>query len=392
MKKFLVFSILCFTSTATFAAEINIDSVMKSNVAPWQKQQTESCIKKVPKPICFGSNYGASGSTCMIRKMLYENQIKQCKDKFSQSKPIENITLTAGNIRYSEVLSSPLPISIKTRAFTYENCSSTPIETTTSEAITIEDGLTITTKDSIKTSAEISAKIPIKFVEIGIKGSREVDFSREQTTSEKNIRQHSLEIKKTIPPFTTLLVKQQIKELNSWFDFDGDIYLDGLVSKTAQYKTIVPNNLVTVRGQLFNVTSELSSLSYQEIPLSKNCQTGNLAQQKVSTKSVSLLDTNAIKPTSAPLPTRITEQYKNGMLISTASVIANVQVRIKSLDDEYCKVTMHTSQGSFDLLAKPYTWSSWDNLITHTSTLTTTISHTSTCKDGFTAEVSYYKK
>jgi hypothetical protein len=372
-KSLLISSLIIAHSNFLSAAVIDIDALMKTNVQPWLNAQIKACDSKYPLPSCAP----VTSSTCLSRITLAMSKRTSCYAPFKATNPITNLTIRNGSVRYAQVTNSPIPSSIKTRTFIYENCASTPLNFTTNEKVTVVNGLTLTTKDSIKTNTGVTAGFKVGGADIGLSASHEVSFEKQQTTTQDITREYTLNIQKTLPPYTTLLVSQDIRELYSWFDFEGDLFLDGLVAQKEQYVNIIPNNFVTVKGEIFNTTSEVTSAKYQEIP----CNT----QQSITLQKTQSGQNTITSATQTGLPIAFT----NGMLISTANKVGNVQVRVKSSGSDYCKVNFHSSAGTYSTLARPTQMSEWENLITYTSSLTTSLSGSSNCESGFSAEIRY---
>jgi hypothetical protein len=364
-KSLLISSLIIAHSGFTSAAAIDIDSIMTANVQPWLKKELDTCKNRVKFNSLNPSRWAANQLQCNATYDKYKNN------------PISNLTIRTGNVRYAAVTNSPIPSSIKTRTFIYENCSSTSLKVTSNEKVTVVNGLALTTKDSIKTTTGVTAGFKVGGAQIGLSASHEVSFERQQTTTQDTTREYTLNIEKALPPYTTLLVSQDVRELYSWFDFEGDLFLDGLVAQKEQYVNIIPNNFVTVKGEIFNTTSEVTAAKYQEIP----CNTQqSITLQKTQSGQNTI---TAATQTGSPIT------FTNGMLISTANKVGNVQVRVKSLGSDYCKVNFHSSTGTYSTLARPGYVSEWENLITYTSSLTTSLSSSSDCQSGFSAEIRY---
>lgn len=82
----------------------------------------------------------------------------------------------------------------------------------------------------------------------------------------------------------------------------------------------------------------------------------------------------------------------SGMKITTANVVATVEVRAKSLGPGACGVNFSTDSGnSTSILAPPFTWSGWQTLASHIGTVTYKVEYEITCDTGAVAEVRYYR-
>jgi hypothetical protein len=370
-KTLLISSLVFAHSNFLSAAVIDIDVLMKNNVQPWLDSQIKACDKSIKIPNCTSYQ-----DLLCLKQQLALVKRAQCYAPFKVANPITNLTIRTGNIRYAQVTNSPIPSAIKKRTFIYNNCSSTPATITSNEKITSLDGITITTKDSIKTSIGATAGFKVG-AEIGLSASRDVSFEKQETTTQQTTKEYTINIVKVVPPFTTLIVSQDVRELYSWFDFEGDLFLDGLVAKKEQYVNIVPNNAVTVKGEIFNTSSELSSQTNQEVPCT-GLQSTSL--QKTQTAQNQIV---------AETPSGISSPFTNGMTITTTNKVGNIQVRVKSSGNDYCKVNFHSSSGTYSTLARPAQMSEWENMITYTSAGTMSLSSDSNCKAGFTAEVRY---
>jgi len=376
MSRKILGAFLCTAlSIPVTAAEINIDSVMNS-------QARRACI---------------AGAGSIGKRML-------CGDASNKNTLVKDITITSGAVRYAQVSNSPLPSSITTKTFTYSNCGSTPINYQKTESIALENVASITTKDSIKTTSGATAKINVGLAEFGYSFSKEVTFESQKTIEEKSVRTDTLQISKVIPANTLLLVKQDVRNYNSWFDFSGDLYLDGVIGIiNKRYSAVVPNNFVSVAGQIFNVKSEMGSTIFQEIPISPtSCTPLQLSRSSLQiqkskdseVKSNSLL--GELKDNAVPLkgsdvsPIQTIEKFTDSAVISTSDVVANIQVRAQVVGDEYCSATFYAGSEKREVVVPPRKWSEWTTLTTSIGRQSYSLAKVPVCKSEIISEIRYY--
>lgn len=327
-----------------------------------------------------------------------------CAEAAKKRALVKDITITSGAVRYAQVSNSPLPSSITTKTFTYSNCGSTPINYQNTESIVLENVASITTKDSIKTTSGANAKINVGLAEFGYSFNKEVTFESQKTIEEKSVKTNTLQISKVIPAYTLLLVKQDVRNYNSWFDFSGDLYLDGVINIIKKrYSAAVPNNLVSVSGQIFNVESEMGSVVFQEIPISStSCAPLQLSRTSLqiqksidsgaeSNPTLKKLEDNAIplKGNGASLIQTV-ESFNESAVISTSDVIANIQVRAQVVGDEYCSAVFYVGSEKREIVVPPRKWSEWTTLTTSIGKQSYGLTKVPVCKSEIISEVRYY--
>lgn len=87
----------------------------------------------------------------------------------------------------------------------------------------------------------------------------------------------------------------------------------------------------------------------------------------------------------------VVESLIDGATITTADAVANIEVRAKSHGLGFCATTISSNTNSVQILAPPFTWSSWSVIDSHVGKVSKTYSVSWDCDTGSLAEIRYYK-
>lgn len=324
--------------------------------------------------------------------------------QFYTKENIKNVQLPSGVVRYSAVIPAAIPNSVEKESYAVSNCTSVSRREKNSYSVSFEEGSDITTNTSIKSSQNATLNLKIGVVDFSTGAAREVNTSQESKQSYKKTVTRSVEVDEAVQPYTTLIIEIEQSLSNAYVDFDGDIRVEADVGLGAKYSSLVPNNLVTLKGQIWNASARNLTKSFREIKLDPN--TCNVAATQASTgtptpnasiaaatikQSESFDDLKAYTKSGAPLQTVPTiSQFSSGMGLQTADIMSSVQIRLRS-NGATCMVSFNTMGSNTTLAAPSSEWSRWHNIAFAPSKTSLTIESENTCKAGFLAEVRYVK-
>lgn len=379
-------------------------------------------------------------NTICRTKLLFHHNCDEMK--------IRDLRLFGGDVTYSPVKPAPIPITSVVQSYAYTNCSDERRRDQRTVSMTYTQGYSITTSSSLKTTEGITASLtlPVLPLTLGGNESRSVDFSKQQTWDYSNSVTETVPFDETIEPWTALIVIVRKDISNAYIDFKGSFMVDaavvmepccGTTGGTAvlgKYNDFFPApKKFDVAGQVWNAKAESINKSYKEIRLTKDspqCQlqgpdglTGSAlaSYQKIFKPMGTLrfsslaaaplilktkpkdavqagknehaaLAATAIAPTVITPPTQIVVPFIDGMTITTADVVGNIEVRAMSHGPGFCNVTFSAGAGqSANFLAPPITYSPWTTLTSNFGANNFTLSSDVQCDTGVVAEVRYWK-
>jgi hypothetical protein len=81
----------------------------------------------------------------------------------------------------------------------------------------------------------------------------------------------------------------------------------------------------------------------------------------------------------------------DGMVITTANVVANVEVHGKSMGPGLCSINVRSGAASIVYSAPPLVWGTWVTLFSHVGTVTSHVNFDINCDTGAILELQYYQ-
>lgn len=372
---------LASLSTPSFAASVVVeDHVLTAARSPFNQR----CISQF-------SGGGALGSL----------RIYNCINSLKASS-VANVQISAGTVRTSAVIPAPIPESVERESYVISNCTSSPRREKNSYSVTFEEGSEVTTTQSVTTKANLSVKFSVLDFSTG--AAREVSSSEETKRSYKKTVSRSTEIDELVQPYTSLILDIEQRLSNAYLDFDGDVRIEADLGMYGfKFSSLVPNNLLTVKGQLWNSTARSMSKSFREIKLDPaTCaRVGGLAAAPSAKQARAMGgaraaarpdDLRAYGRDGTPLQAQLeVVPFHAGMTIMTADVMSAVQVRTRSLGAGSCGATFRISGADTSVLAPTNEWSRWHNVAFVPGWSQLVIDGSAQCAAGMQAEVRYVK-
>lgn len=314
---------------------------------------------------------------------------------------IKNVQLSGGPVRYSAIIPAAIPESAEKESYVVSNCTSIPRKEKNSYSVTFEEGSDLTTSTSIKSSQNASLNLKFSVVDFSVGGSREVNTSQEGKQSFKKSVTRSVEVDETVQPYSTLIIDIEQRLSNAYVDFDGDVRVESDYGVT-KYSTVVPNNWVTIKGQLWNSSARSLTKSFRELKLDPNTCNAASLKQTTSARAAAIAaapaaeskidDLKAFSKTGSPLqPAPTVMPFNSGMILQTADVMSHVQVRLRANGSTACMANFTAADTKTGLLALPGEWSRWHNVAFVPNQTAIKILSDETCAAGITADVRYIK-
>lgn len=316
---------------------------------------------------------------------------------------ITNVQIAAGTVRTSAVMPAPIPESVERESYVISNCTSTPRREKNSYSVTFEEGSEVTTTQTVATKANLSVKFSVLDFSTGV--TREVSSSEEAKRSYKKTVSRSSEIDELIQPYTALILDIEQRLSNAYLDFDGDVRVEADLGMYGfKFSSLVPNNVVTIKGQLWNATARSLSKSFREVKLDPvSCARVNGLQAQREAAPARLAQAAKVEPRPDDLrayardgsPLQAVPEvvaFQPGMTIMTADVMSAVQVRTRSLGASTCGATFRVNGADTSLIAPAGEWSRWHNVAFVPGWRQLVLDSTSSCAAGVQAEVRYIKQ
>lgn len=332
--------------------------------------------------------------------IIHELLRRECRESLTR-KSIGKLEVFSGTVRYSAVMPAPIPESIEKETYVISNCSSVPRREKQTFSVTFEEGSEITVTRAAKSSvnASLTAKFKIHDLTGGLSASHEVSTSEATTTHKKKVVTRTTELDELVPPYTALVLDIEQKLGNAYFDFDGDVRVEAELGKPRfQYSALVPNGLLTVRGQVWNATARSLSKSFRELRLDPaTCATALRAEATKSAAAAAPTseqadDLRAYSRAGAPL--KIAPEivvFRPGMSLQTADLLSAVQVRARSRGPLSCSATFTANNAATSVVAPAGEFGRWHNVAFVTGWSQLLLDGSAQCADGVDAEVRYVK-
>ncbi len=328
---------------------------------------------------------------------------KMCLESY-EAKNIANLQLSGGTVRQSAVMPAPIPESVERESYVISNCTSSVRREKNSYSVTFEEGSEVTTSQSVKSSTKADLNVKFSVFDFSTGGAREVVSSDESKRSYKKTVTRTAEIDEQVQPFTALILDIEQRLSNAYLDFDGDVRVEADLGAFAfKFSQLVPNNVLTIKGQLWNSTARSLSKSFREVkldPVSCARINGLQARREAEPARPAL----AVKADTRPddlraygrdgVPLQVVPEvvaYRPGMTLMTADVMSAVQVRTRALGTTHCGATFHVNGTDTSLLAPAGEWSRWHNVAFVPGWRQLVIDSSSQCAAGLQAEVRYVK-
>jgi len=329
---------------------------------------------------------------------------KLCLNSYD-AKNLANLQLSGGIVRQSAVMPAPIPESIERESYVISNCTSSVRREKNSYSVTFEEGSEVTTSQSVKSSTNVGLNVKFSVFDFSTGGSREVVSSEENKRSYKRTVTRTADIDEPVQPYTALILDIEQRLSNAYLDFDGDVRVEADLGAFAfKFSQLVPNNVITVKGQLWNATARSLSKSFREVKLDPvTCARVNGLQAQREAALVRAAqapkaearpdDLRAYARDGSLLPA-VPEvvAYQPGMTIMTADVMSAVQVRTRALGAAQCGATFRVNGTDTSLVAPAGEWSRWHNVAFVPGWRQLVLDSTSHCTGGLQAEVRYIKQ
>lgn len=367
---------------ATAGTIIVEDHVLNSARAPYQQK--------------CQSSWGGGIMGNLFRKMCLESY---------EAKNIANLQLSGGTVRQSAVMPAPIPESIERESYVISNCTSSVRREKNSYSVSFEEGSEVTTSQSVKSTTNVGLNVKFSVFDFSTGGAREVVSSDESKRSYKRTVTRTAEIDEQVQPFTALILDIEQRLSNAYLDFDGDVRVEADLGAFAfKFSQLVPNNVITIKGQLWNATARSLSKSFREVKLDPvSCARVNGLQAQREAAPARLAQAAKVEPRPDDLrayardgsPLQAVPEvvaFQPGMTIMTADVMSAVQVRTRSLGASTCGATFRVNGADTSLLAPAGEWSRWHNVAFVPGWRQLVLDSASTCAAGVQAEVRYIKQ
>lgn len=352
---------------------------------------------------------------------------------------LDNVRLTDPKVTYSEVKPGPIPFSTKIESFVFPNCDDDKHDYSRTVQLTYREGLSTVTTDSVSETSGVTANLTVKTLTLGASNSRVVNFNKQESVSHETSVTETVNIAETLRPWSLLLVTVERRISHAYLDFQGDLTVDGDIWRVpccgwepnfprinyGRVKNLLGTQRITLRGQIWNATADSTKKAYRSTKLNKDspqCSDGtpthpsplSLEQRSRADVQPLVADIQALTARVVKAPAGLTAMplslgpvyavssastaasvqrivaFVDGMTIKTGDVIANVEVRAKSVGPGMCGVTFTGGGGSTQFLAPPIAYSPWTVLTSHTGAISMRISHSVVCDTGVIAEIRFW--
>lgn len=384
------FILACFAAAPSYAVNIDLDSLMSAKAQSEVNVRLNACLNQAAKI----SNWIERAKANSLCKVMHPNPVN-----------FINVEFSPGAVRTSNLQQLPYANAVETRVYYRANCGSTIAQISETWSTSVSNQVSTTTKDSVKTVKSGGVSLSLEVVSAEAKYDKEVFFERAETITESETKTHSLNIQKTMPAYTGLLVTVDFRKYGTALDFDGDVYVQGFAPfPGATYSALVNgDNKITVRGSILVSDHETGSIVYKEVPIDPvSCQTissTKMSFSKINAKTTTKEESDSKEVTDNyflinkidKTPTKTISKLDSLLSVTTANVLANVRVRARALGEKTCLTTLHSGKKSNSILAPANRWSEWSNLETHTGTETFNIFNETNCQTPVEVEVSYFK-
>jgi hypothetical protein len=336
--------------------------------------------------------------------------VRHCRDL-----NLSNIRLYDAIVTKSTIKPASIPTVSKIETFVYPNCSGSPDSDKNEKDITYTDGYTVTQGTTLRNTQGADVKLTFNALSATANGNQTVEMTDQTKWDQTRTETEKIPYDETTPAWTLRVVTIRKDISAAYLDFEGTVTADaditgrtccglsisiapdvrdyGKVSDFAK-----PPILLNLHGEIWNGQAQTTVKSVTDVKLpqsSAECikQTQDAldklpinghadARLQRRTRAVAL-DASSSSQTIIP--------FVDGMTITTANVVGNVEVHAQSQGPGFCAVTF--SAGGFNVLvsAPPYKYSDWQIVANNIGSVSLTITDDVNCDTGVLAEIRYWK-
>jgi len=328
----------------------------------------------------------------------------------------------------SPIKDSPLPVSGTVVKYLIKNC--TPEEQKIVQNVTESKTVstTVVNSENVSVSTNSSVKGTIGLKTSFFNASAESNSGQTTTdahstgTTDTSSSSTTIEVPRTytVPAWKILSVKVTTTHENSYYDVKGDVVVEAdvfvrleqrytqrldphvfSVGLLSDFLPLEKDRAITLNAQVWTIatTGTVEDDEILDCPTAPTAVAGQgVASAPAAAPASGSAGVGAIiakykyglGDTTASDATQITAPIVDGMDLTTADVVGNVDVRAKSAGPGFCSVGVSSPLGSAQILAPPGVWSEWTNLFSHLSKVTTQLGTSVDCDTGAQFEVRYW--
>lgn len=383
---------LGFSSTSfAYASVINIDSLMNA--------EAKNAIA-IKYNACLGSNPSAVKKiTC---GMFFKNPTIS----------ISNVSAVSDRFDYQNLVVSQFPTNLAISSLSVPNCTPLPIQFTNTREVTAQEAATVQKSTSLQTEKSVTFNLPeinlgiVKLSGGSISGKETATNTTGTSNTVTNTLRTSLVLDTVISPYTAKNITIFASKNSASVNYSGDVYLDGQVKLSTidtpyQYSVLVPNNKVTINGNIFGDYVEKTTIAYSEVALNPaTCQpmsqqvSGNTLQKTASSNAIGIVDLSndyLLYGSTTKSPAQTIKKVVYGSQITTANVIGAIQVRAKTVFTSLCSIKLRTESSVVHFNLIPNSWSEWVTIDNHVGSVVKSLTFEDTCGGDMAAEVRYFE-